>query len=153
MTKIFTCILISLSGIVSAQNPKPGVVTKITINSEKWNQLTTDYTQLQKELEQIQVQQAKIQAMLQELRSHDQKMKTFTTSLQKWEKQIDEAGGITQSQLLQATRQMQETQMSFNLQYRQLQSQMQTENRHFTMVSNIMKTKHDTVKNSISNIR
>jgi cob(I)alamin adenosyltransferase len=56
-------------------------------------------------------------------------------------------------QLLQATKQMQETQMSFNLQYLQLQSQMQNDNRQFTMVSNIMKTKHDTVKNSISNIR
>jgi hypothetical protein len=47
----------------------------------------------------------------------------------------------------------QETQMSFNLQYLQLQSQMQNENRQFTAVSNIMKTKHDTVKNSISNMR
>jgi hypothetical protein len=55
--------------------------------------------------------------------------------------------------LLQATQQMQETQMSFNLQYLQLQSQMQNENRSYTTVSNIMKTKHDTVKNSISNIR
>jgi hypothetical protein len=63
------------------------------------------------------------------------------------------AGGGSQDQLLAATKNMQETQMSFNLQYLQLQSQMQNENRQFTMVSNIMKTKHDTVKNSISNIR
>ena len=39
------------------------------------------------------------------------------------------------------------------LQYLQLQSQMQSENRSYTAVSNIMKTKHDTVKNSINNIR
>jgi len=58
-----------------------------------------------------------------------------------------------QEQLLNATRQMQETQMSFNLQYLQLQSRMQSENRSYTAVSNIMKTKHDTVKNSIANIR
>ena len=32
-------------------------------------------------------------------------------------------------------------------------SQMQNENRSYTAVSNIMKTKHDTVKNSISNVR
>ncbi|MGA7990786.1 MAG: hypothetical protein WCC53_05085 [Thermoanaerobaculia bacterium] len=63
------------------------------------------------------------------------------------------AGGGAQSQLLEATKQMQETQMSFNLQYLQLQSQMQNENRSYTAVSNIMKTKHDTVKNSISNVR
>jgi hypothetical protein len=63
------------------------------------------------------------------------------------------AGGGSQSALLTATKQMQEAQMSFNLQYLQLQSQMQDENRSYTMVSNIMKTKHDTAKNSISNIR
>lgn len=62
-------------------------------------------------------------------------------------------GGDSQSALLAATKQMQETQMSFNLQYLQLQSQMQNENRSYTAVSNIMKTKHDTVKNSISNVR
>ena len=59
----------------------------------------------------------------------------------------------SQAQLLHATKQMQETQMSFNLQYLQLQSQMQNENRQYTAVSNILKTKHDTAKNSISNIR
>ena len=47
----------------------------------------------------------------------------------------------------------QTAQMSFNLQYLQLQSQMQSENRAYTAVSNIMKTKHDTIKNSIGNVR
>jgi hypothetical protein len=61
--------------------------------------------------------------------------------------------GTDEGDLLSATKQMQETQMSFNLQYLQLQTQMQTENRQYTAVSNIMKTKHDTVKNSIGNIR
>lgn len=63
------------------------------------------------------------------------------------------AGGDSQSQLLAATKQMQETQMSFNLQYLQLQSAMQAENRSYTAISNILRTKHDTVKNSINNIR
>lgn len=65
--------------------------------------------------------------------------------------QLNRGGG--QAQLLNATKQMQETQTSFNLQYLKLQSQMQHENRSYTAVSNIMKTKHDTVKNSISNVR
>ena len=59
----------------------------------------------------------------------------------------------SRADLLQATKNMQETQMSFNLQYLQLQQQMQTENRTFTSVSNVLKTRHDTVKNSIGNIR
>ena len=52
--------------------------------------------------------------------------------------------------LTNATR---ETQMSLNLQYLQLQCQMQHENRTYSTVSNIMKTKHDTVMNSIRNVR
>ncbi len=63
------------------------------------------------------------------------------------------AGGTSQAQLLQAIQQLQETQMNFNLQYLQLQNAMQDANRQFAMVSDIMKTKHDTVKNSINNIR
>ena len=44
-------------------------------------------------------------------------------------------------------------QMDGDLQYLQLQQDMQHENRQFTMVSNIMKVKHDTAKSSINNIR
>jgi hypothetical protein len=63
------------------------------------------------------------------------------------------SGDSGSAALMQATQQMQETQMSFNLQYLMLQMQMQNEDRQFTMVSNIMKSKRDTVKNSIANIR
>ena len=55
--------------------------------------------------------------------------------------------------LFSVVAQMQEMQMSFNLQWLQLQNSMQNESRQFTMVSNIMKTKHDTAKNAISNVR
>jgi hypothetical protein len=66
----------------------------------------------------------------------------------------DTRGGATSNEsYLNPAKHMQEIQMSFNLQYLQLQNEMQNENRQFTAVSNIMKTKHDTVKNSISNIR
>ena len=47
----------------------------------------------------------------------------------------------------------QEAQKSFNLQYLMLQNKISHENRQFTMVSNIMKNKHDTAKNAINNIR
>lgn len=58
-----------------------------------------------------------------------------------------------QCDFLAAAKETQEMNQSFNLQYLQLQSGMQNENRQYSMVSNIMKTKHDTVKNSIGNIR
>jgi len=62
-------------------------------------------------------------------------------------------GGSGQRQMMDATKQMQQMNQSFNLQYLQLQQKMQADNRQFTLMSNIMKTKHDTAKNAINNIR
>jgi hypothetical protein len=64
-----------------------------------------------------------------------------------------QSSGSSSQDLMQATQQMQETQMSFNLQYLQLQEQMQNDSRQFTAVSNILKTKHDTAKSIIANIK
>jgi hypothetical protein len=57
------------------------------------------------------------------------------------------------STTLEAQREIREMSQSFNLQYLDLQQQMQDENRRFALLSNVMKTKHDTAKSSISNIR
>ena len=57
------------------------------------------------------------------------------------------------NELFKAIDEMSEMQMSFNLQYLMLQNKISQENRQFSMVSNIMKNKHDTAKNSINNIR
>ena len=61
--------------------------------------------------------------------------------------------GNPQQDMINQTKGMQEMMASFNLQYLQLQEKMQAENRSFTTVSNVMKTKHDTAKSSISNVR
>lgn len=63
------------------------------------------------------------------------------------------AGGDTSAVLLQQTQRMQEMNQSFNLQYLQLQENMQADNRQFTTLSNVMKTKQDTAKNAINNLR
>lgn len=63
------------------------------------------------------------------------------------------ATGNSGMDMLNATKNMQEMAQSFNLQYLQLQEKMQAENRSFSTVSNVMKTKHDTAKSSISNVR
>ncbi|MBC7794581.1 MAG: hypothetical protein H7Z43_12830 [Clostridia bacterium] len=63
------------------------------------------------------------------------------------------AGGDTSAILLQQTQRMQEMNQSFNLQYLQLQENMQADNRQFTTISNVMKTKQDTAKNAINNLR
>lgn len=53
----------------------------------------------------------------------------------------------------QATAQMQEMQRSFHAQFIQLQNSLSYEHRQFSMVSNIMKNRHDMAKNAIDNIR
>ena len=57
------------------------------------------------------------------------------------------------TELMQATKAMQEMNQTFNLQYLKLQEDMQGQNRQFTLVSNIMKVKHDTAKSAINNVR
>jgi hypothetical protein len=54
---------------------------------------------------------------------------------------------------LEARRELPEMNQSFNLQYLGLQQQMQDESRRFTLLSNVMKTKHDTAEGSIQNVR
>lgn len=63
------------------------------------------------------------------------------------------ANGDASSQLMMATQQMQEMNQNFNLQYLQLQENMQQESRQFTAMSNVIKTKSDTAKNSLSNLK
>lgn len=46
-----------------------------------------------------------------------------------------------------------ESGMSFNVQYSQLQNQMQNEARSYAVISAVMRSKHDTVMKSISDIR
>ncbi len=61
--------------------------------------------------------------------------------------------GTAREALDQAIEDMTKMSQSFNIQYLDLQKQMQDENRRYTLVSNIMKTKHDTAKNAINNVR
>ncbi len=59
----------------------------------------------------------------------------------------------SQPEVVAGMKQMAEMIESYNMQYLNLQQRMQDESRRFSLLSNIMKTKHDTAKNSISNIR
>ena len=63
------------------------------------------------------------------------------------------AQGDSSATLFNATRELQEMNQQFNLQYLNLQQNMQQENRKFSALSNVMKTKHDTAKSMIQNVR
>ena len=60
------------------------------------------------------------------------------------------AGG---GDLIGAMEEMQENMMSTNLQMLGWQRKFQQESENYTLASNMMKTKHDTSKNAINNIR
>ena len=63
------------------------------------------------------------------------------------------SSGTSSSALMQATQQMQEMQMSFNLQYLQLQESMQNDSRQYTALSNVLKTRYDTMKGILANLK
>lgn len=62
------------------------------------------------------------------------------------------APGTAEGDVLEATRALQLEARTFNLQYLQLQENMQRESREFTALSNVMKVKHDSAKSAIANI-
>lgn len=62
-------------------------------------------------------------------------------------------GAVVPTELLQAASALKEVSQDLKPVDLTVQMAMQQESRMFTSVSNILKTKHDTVKNSISNIR
>jgi len=151
--KFLACLTLSviINSSLSAQINKP--LTKA--DAQVFNKSETQYRQVQKELQLLEQKKKEILTLLY---AYNEQQKETMAKAETLEKRYDNITARTanpggQDQLLNATKQMQETQMSFNLQYLQLQSQMQHENRSYTAVSNIMKTKHDTVKNSISNVR
>ena len=118
-----------------------------------------EYKEVQKALKNLEQQQEKL---LETMVAPDAQQKALVSQIEKLETGYDAINATTPSKSAKrkssaptdnATKSMQEIQMSFNLQYLQLQQQMQNENRSYTAISNIMKTKHDTAKNSISNVR
>ena len=152
MRNLFLLIILIASVSANAQNN--GVAGK-KITAAEFAKQAADYESVQKGLKLLDAQRIELE---QKLKQHDSTLKAVKAKMNQWESQANAAigaaaGGSSEDQLLNATKSMQETQMSFNLQYLQLQSQMQHENRSYTAISNIMKTKHDTVKNSISNVR
>jgi hypothetical protein len=62
------------------------------------------------------------------------------------------SGAPGDADLLAETRRLQAEAQAFNVQYLQLQSELQRESREFTAVSNVMKVRHDTAKSAIHNI-
>lgn len=87
-----------------------------------------------------------------EVAKYNEWLETSSADLTQLAKQGEDLLG-SGTELMQATKAMQEMNQTFNLQYLKLQEDMQAQNRQFTLVSNIMKVKHDTAKSAINNVR
>lgn len=148
---IIAILLQSGSGVFAQQKPLP-TVKRISTASDTIKKTEIEYQILQKNLKKLETQKQQLLSLMHE---YDQLQTTVLSQIAVVE-DVYNATDVVKNKIdarLNATKEMHENQMSFNLQYLQLQSQMQHENRSYTAISNIMKTKHDTVKNSISNIR
>ena len=62
------------------------------------------------------------------------------------------AGGSSENDQMDKMWEMQKENQSFNLEYFELQSSMQSDNRRFSTLSNLMKARHDTAKSAINNM-
>ena len=158
--KHLACLILAffLSHALAAQVATSGdSLTKADVlafeNSE------AEYKEVQKALKNLEQQQKKL---LENMETLDAQQKALVSQIEKLEAGYDAVNAATPSKsakrkssapIANATKAIQEMQISFNMQYLQLQQQMQNENRSYTAVSNIMKTKHDTAKNSVSNVR
>jgi septal ring factor EnvC (AmiA/AmiB activator) len=151
---LYSIFFLLTNGSIMGQVPSVGKpLTKADILV--FNKSEAEYQQVQTELQQLEQQKNQLLTMM---NAFNEQQKKVISRLQKLEASYNALGAApadtsNPKSSVNATKELQETNFSFNLQYLQLQSQMQHENRSYTAISNIMKTKHDTVKNSISNIR
>ena len=80
--------------------------------------------------------------------------KEFEELLNTLSRKLDEiAARAGKAPLRDYSASIQEAYRSFDLEYLILQKKISQDNRQFTMISNIMKTKHDTARSAINNIR
>ncbi len=105
-----------------------------------YNKLSDRYDDLLKDIKDLERQRS---ALEKSLKDFDLKLKTFKENLEKQEEEFDEALQSDPDQKLAAMRQADAVRMSYNLQYIQLQSQLQNQNGQLTDISYIMKTKLD----------
>lgn len=99
----------------------------------------------------------KVRKQLEEtLQAYSVQQKALAKSISKTEILLDQVlskDKKNQIKIQEATRHLQQAEKNSNDPLLKLQVVIQNENRIYTSISNILKLKHDTAKNSISNIR
>jgi hypothetical protein len=120
-----------------------------------WSQGTRQVTAPAREIEDAAAQLVQLNASQGRMMETNKKMAEIHSALNERITAVCKAGNnrVSPADAAKALSDLCGMAINSNLQFLALQTQMQNENRQFTAISNIMKTRHDTVKNSISNIR
>ncbi|MBS1599313.1 MAG: hypothetical protein JST75_13900 [Bacteroidetes bacterium] len=121
------------------------------ISKRNFKKLSEQYEVLQKSIKDLEQQKILVEKSL---KDYDLKLKTFKDNLEKQEQEYDDALPESDAdQKLAATRQADATRMSYNLQYLQLQNQLQNQNAQFAEVGDFMKTKLEAIEKAMKKAR
>ena len=144
---------IAMPGLYAQQPVKTVRKPAVKIDAATFARLNTQYEQLQRDLKELEFQRAQISRLAKE---YSERLVKVQSNMDKLEKEYDEQQqepDAKEEDLMKATKQLNELQAVFNIQYQQLQSQLLQETRAYAAISAILKTKHDTAKGSIRNMK
>jgi len=121
------------------------------ITKKNFKKLSDQYEVLQKSIKDLELQRTQLEKSL---KDYDLRLKTFKEDLEKKEQEYDDALPESDAdQKLASARQADAIRMSYNLQYLQLQNQLQNQSGQFAEVNDFMKTKLDAIQKNLRKSR
>ena len=152
---IFAALVSLAVGASSAQAPEAGVTSAVerSSNAEAREALLLMHEDLQRDLALLEALYAETSRRNEELAARVYELEQQSSDCISGIQARGDVAGTTGNATEDPKTTPDKLNGSYNLQYLQLQQKMQQDNRQFTTVSNIMKTKHDTAKATINNIR
>ncbi len=131
---------LSFSSAVLAQEPAPKHYTK-----RELHELDMRFDDFQKNIRDIQKQREALESAINE---YDIKLKALAQSMEKTEEQIDFGSGVYSydPNFIASTREVQATEMAYNLKSVDLLNDISSEHAQLTRVSEVMAEKYDKMK-------
>jgi chromosome segregation ATPase len=117
------------------------------VTKKNFKKLSEQYDELQKNIRELEQQRSLLEKSL---KDYDLKLRTFTENLGKHEQQFDEALPESDAdQRLASTRQADAMRMAYNLQYLQMQNQLQNQTGQLKELDDFMKTKLEAIQKNV----
>lgn len=131
---------LSFSSALFAQEPAPKHYTK-----KELHELDTRYNDFQKNIRDIQKQREALESAM---KAYDKTLKALAQSMEKTEEQIDFGSGVYSydPNFIASTREVQATEMAYNLKSVDLLNEINSEHTQLTRVAEVMAEKYDKMK-------